>query len=125
MGLFDSFLNNNSNDWPGPTLENDEQLSALVEASFSLPQLIFKHSTRCSVSHFVLREFKSNYGFSESDYTAYFLDLLTFRSISNAIASQFDVVHQSPQLLVIKNGKVVAHASHENINKIGLIDYIN
>ena len=125
MGLFDSFLSNNSNDWPGPKLENIDQLNTIIEDSFLTPQLIFKHSTSCSVSRFVLNEFKSSYGFSEVDFTAYFLDLLRYREISNAIANQFDVVHQSPQLLVIKNGKVVAHASHENVNKITLTDFLN
>lgn len=125
MGLFDSFLSNNSNDWPGPKLENIDQLNTIIEDSFLKPQLIFKHSTRCSVSRFVLNEFKSSYGFSEVDFTAYFLDLLRYREISNAIANQFDVVHQSPQFLVIKNGKAVAHASHENVNKITLTDFLN
>jgi bacillithiol system protein YtxJ len=124
MGLFDSFLSNNSNNWPGPKLENIDQLKTLVESSFLTPQLIFKHSTRCSVSRFVLNEFKSSYGFSEVDFTAYFLDLLSYREISNAVANQFDVVHQSPQLLVIKNGKAVAHASHENVNKIKLTEFL-
>lgn len=125
MGLFDSFLNNNLNDWPGQKLEYIHQLDDLVDASFSVPQLIFKHSARCSVSLFVLKEFKAQYGFSESDFTAHFLDLLKHRSISNAIEKQFEVVHQSPQLLVIKNGKAIAHASHENINNLILVDYLN
>lgn len=125
MGLFDSFLSNNSNNWPGPKLEDIDQLNTIVEASFLKPQLIFKHSTRCSVSRFVLNEFKSGYSFSEVDFTAYFLDLLSYREISNAIANQFNVVHQSPQLLIIKNGKAVAHASHENVNKIKLTEFLN
>ena len=125
MGLFDSFLSNNSSDWPGPKLENIDQLNTIVETSFLKPQLIFKHSTRCSVSRFVLNEFKSAYSFSEVDFTAYFLDLLSYREISNAVAQQFDVVHQSPQLLIIKNGKAVAYASHENVNKIKLTDFLN
>ena len=125
MGLFDSFLSNNSNNWPGPKLEDIDQLNTIVEASFLKPQLIFKHSTRCSVSRFVLNEFKSGYSFSEVDFTAYFLDLLSYREISNAIANQFNVVHQSPQLLIIKDGKAIAHASHENVNKIKLTEFLN
>ena len=102
-----------------------QQLKYIEEQSSAKPQLIFKHSTRCSVSRFVLNEFKSGYSFSEVDFTAYFLDLLRYREISNAVAQQFDVVHQSPQLLIIKNGKAVAHASHENVNKIKLTDFLN
>ena len=124
MGLFDSFLSNNSNNWPGPKLENIDQINTIAEASFLKPQLIFKHSTRCSVSRFVLNDFTSSYGFSEVDFTAYFLDLLRYREISNAIANRFDVVHQSPQLLIIKDGKAIAHASHENVNKIILTEFL-
>ena len=61
----------------------------------------------------MLNEFKSSYSFSEVDFTAYFLDLLSYREISNVVAYQFDVVHQSPQLLIIKNGIAVAHASQK------------
>jgi bacillithiol system protein YtxJ len=125
MGFFDSFLNNKSVDWPGSALETMEQLDVLLASSYKVPQLIFKHSTRCSISSFVLNEFKSKYSFSEQDFSAWYLDLLSYRAISNAIAQQLEVTHQSPQLLVIKNGKAVAHASHEQINSLLLIDYIS
>ena len=54
----------------------------------------------------------------------YFLDLITYRSLSNKIASDYNVVHQSPQLLVMKKGKAIAHNSHSGIHTIALEDYI-
>lgn len=125
MGLFDGFLKNKTMDWPGSNLETMAQFEALMATSFTVPQLIFKHSTRCSISRFVLNEFMSTYSFSEQDFGAWYLDLLSYRAISNAIAQQLEVTHQSPQLLVIKNGKAIAHAAHENVNKLLLTDYVN
>ena len=61
MGLFDGFLKNKTMDWPGSNLETMTQLEALMATSFTVPQLIFKHSTRCSISRFVLNEFMGSY----------------------------------------------------------------
>lgn len=123
MGFF-SRLQSEAFSWPGQQLEAQNQVDAIISNSFLRPQLIFKHSTRCSISRFVLSDFISNYGFSEQEFGAWYLDLLAYRSISNAVAVQFNVEHQSPQLLVIKNGKVIAHASHEAISTILLSEFL-
>jgi bacillithiol system protein YtxJ len=60
----------------------------------------------------------------QEEITPYFLDLLNHRDISNEIASKFEVVHQSPQLLLIKNGKSIYNTSHENIDAIVLREKI-
>ena len=91
------------------------QLSELTALSFEKPVLIFKHSTRCSISRFALKQFENDYDFSSEELQPYFLDLLENRSISNEIALRFDVFHQSPQILVIKKGKSVYDASHDAI----------
>jgi len=91
------------------------QLNELTALSFEKPVLIFKHSTRCSISRFALKQFENEYDFSNEELQPYFLDLLEYRSISNEIASRFDVFHQSPQILVIKEGKSVYNASHDAI----------
>ncbi len=124
MGFF-SRTQSKQEQWPGQLLTSEEQLETILASSFSMPQLIFKHSTRCSISRFVLNDFTSSYSFSDKDFGAWYLDLLAYRSISNAIAKQLDVVHESPQLIVIKNGKVVAHASHETIGTVMLIDFLD
>ena len=90
------------------------QLNEIISLSSEKPVLIFKHSTRCSVSRTVLKQFESEFDL-EDQVTPYFLDLLEHRDVSNAIAEQFKVVHQSPQLLLIKNGMSEYDASHSAI----------
>ena len=77
-----------------------DQLSELKKKSTEKPQLIFKHSTRCSISIMALNRFERGEGASNVDF--YLLDLLSFRNISNEIADQFNVHHQSPQILLKK-----------------------
>ena len=124
MGLFDAFIRDDKNVWPGPKLEDMAKFNMLMTNSFSTPQLIFKHSTRCSISRFVLNTFIANYGYSSQDFGAWYLDLLAYRSISNVIAQRLDVLHESPQLIIIKNGKTLESASHENINNLYLTKYL-
>ena len=90
------------------------QLNEIILLSSEKPILIFKHSTRCSVSRMVLKQFESEFDL-EDQVTPYFLDLLEHRDVSNAIAEQFKVVHQSPQLLLIENGMSVYDVSHSAI----------
>lgn len=91
------------------------QLDELSALSNEKPALIFKHSTRCSVSRFALKQFEKDFDLQEK-VTPYFLDLLEHRDISNEIAHRFDVYHQSPQLLLIKGGKSVYDVSHDAID---------
>jgi bacillithiol system protein YtxJ len=92
-----------------------EQLNEIISLSNEKPVVIFKHSTRCSISRMALKQFENEFDLS-AKVTPYFLDLITHRDISNGIASRFDVVHQSPQLLLIKEGKSVYHVSHSDIS---------
>ena len=125
MGLFDAFVNDKSNLWPGHTLETMDEFETILKASFSIPQLIFKHSTRCNISHIVKNDFISNYGFSSDDFGLWHLDLLAHRTLSDAIAKHLGVVHESPQLIVIKNGKALKSASHEKIRDVLLSKFLN
>ena len=97
-------------------LESEKDLDSAIERSTQQKVLIFKHSTRCFISKTVLRNFEKQMLDSDKNYAYYFLDLLANRPISNEIASRFDVVHQSPQLIVLENGKVVHNASHQHID---------
>ena len=94
-------------------LTESNQLDEIVEKSNSKYQAIFKHSTRCGISSGVLRQFERQENTEEIDF--YYLDLLSFRSISDEIASRFGVVHQSPQLIVLKDGVLVTQGSHYDI----------
>ena len=95
-------------------LEREEQLEEIL--SSSKPSVIFKHSTRCHISSMALAEFKRTWGGSSEKVTAYLLDLIAFRSLSDEVALRTGVVHQSPQAILFKNGKVLYTASHHSIH---------
>jgi bacillithiol system protein YtxJ len=91
------------------------QLNEIITLSNEKPVAIFKHSTRCSVSRMALKQFENEFT-SADKVTLYFLDLIENRAISNEIAIRFDVAHQSPQLILIKEGKAIYHVSHSDID---------
>jgi bacillithiol system protein YtxJ len=101
-----------------------EDLNAAEQVSHEKTVLLFKHSTRCSISRFVVKQFENTFDISEDTMEIYFLDLIEYRSISNEIASRFGVVHQSPQMIVLKNGKAVYDASHESIDVKSLEQFV-
>ena len=101
-------------------LESIDQIAEILTISKKVPVLIFKHSTRCGISRFVLKNFERSFNLSENEIEAYFLDLIAYRSISNEIAERFTVIHQSPQVIVIKNREVVYHNSHSDISVEGI-----
>jgi bacillithiol system protein YtxJ len=78
--------------------------------------MIFKHSTRCSISSLALNRIENVKNQETIIKSCYFLDLLSYRDISNKIATDFNVIHASPQILIIKNGKCIYNTSHSNIN---------
>ena len=121
MGFFDKFKSPRDLakeeivEVPWHVLGTMEQLDELVEESKIKPDAIFKHSTRCGISRGVLKLFEKNYKLTDEQLKLYYLDLLQNREISNEIAMRFKVHHESPQMLVIKNGEVVHHDSHHAI----------
>jgi bacillithiol system protein YtxJ len=104
-------------------LNEMELVEDIAQLSYERPVLIFKHSTRCSISRFALKRFENEFELQEKVIT-YFLDLLNYREISNEIAVKFGVQHQSPQVLLIKEGKVVYHDSHDGIEAEEFKKYI-
>jgi len=121
MGLFDKLFGEKKQkeEKPSPWFVLDElaQLDEIRTASQSKLQVIFKHSRTCGISRGVIKQFEQAIDPEKADY--YYLDLLSYREISNAIADQFAVQHESPQALVIKDGKVIAHDSHYSIVSLG------
>jgi bacillithiol system protein YtxJ len=89
------------------------QIDELVQNSFNKPLILFKHSTTCSISQMTKLRFESAY---DLELDCYYLDLLTFRPISNYIAEKFSVHHESPQLLLIDKGECTYDASHFDIS---------
>lgn len=92
--------------------------------SFDLPVLIYKHSTRCGISSMMLGRLERDYEPEEAHMQWYILDLIRFREVSEAVADQFGVLHESPQVLLIIKGKVVYHNSHGGISFKALKPYL-
>lgn len=97
-------------------IESEEDLKKAIENSFNQKIAIFKHSTSCFISKTVLKNFEKEIENADQKPELYFLDLLAHRAISNKIASDLEIRHESPQLLVIENGKVINSASHQHIS---------
>ena len=93
----------------------DELNGAIAESSDNLV-ILFKHSTRCSISRMALKMLEMGWDESLNGVSAYYLDLLNHRDVSNAIAEKLDVIHQSPQMLILKNGAAVSVTNHSDIN---------
>ncbi|KJD33077.1 cytosolic protein [Tamlana nanhaiensis] len=129
MGLFNKIFGGNNEEkeesvLPWIPLSDLQQLDLIAEKSKTKTQIIFKHSTRCGISRMVLKGFTNTYSFTETEADLYYLDLLKFREVSNEVGYKFQVMHESPQLLVIKNGIAVAHESHGAINDLNLSQFI-
>jgi bacillithiol system protein YtxJ len=98
-------------------LETETALAEIKALSENQPIVIFKHSTRCPVSSMALDRLERNWDQEEmQSVLPYFLDLIAYRNISNKIADIFGVVHESPQVLLIENGKCIYNASHMGIS---------
>jgi bacillithiol system protein YtxJ len=94
-------------------LTESGQLALIKELSFTRSQVIFKHSTRCSISSMALNRLEREAAPAQVDF--YYLDLLQYRNISNEVAELFSVQHESPQILLIKNGECIYDESHQGI----------
>ena len=91
------------------------QLNEILVASSDVPQLIYKHSTRCGVSSIVRKQLDGAWA-HEGKIMPWHLDLIAFRNISNEIADKFGIQHQSPQIIVLVDGQAVMHVSHSPLS---------
>ncbi len=91
-------------------LTTEEQLSELIEKSSKVPQVIFKHSTSCSISKVALQRMEKETEVPSIAF--YYLDLFKYRPLSNKVAELFKVHHESPQVLLIKDGSCIYDESH-------------
>lgn len=104
-------------------LRSQEDLEQIINLSNDQPQVIFKHSTRCSISSVAKNRLEK--ASSPDDAKFYYLDLLSYRPVSNSVAERFAVEHESPQILIIKNGKCVYNESHMGIDMEEIKDQLN
>jgi bacillithiol system protein YtxJ len=97
-------------------LESVDQLDNVIKNSTLKPKVIFKHSTRCGISRMVLRQFENDFKKNDDEVTFYFLDLLNYREVSADVASKLNVVHQSPQVIILYNKEILHTESHQGID---------
>lgn len=105
-------------DWK--VLDDLSQLDQIVKDSYDKPVVLFKHSIRCGTSSMMKHQLEGNWNFEASDLDFYYLDLINYRAISNEIADRFGIVHQSPQIIVVKDGKATYDTSHHMISVDGI-----
>jgi bacillithiol system protein YtxJ len=108
-------------DWK--VLRDENELDEIVKQSETKPQVIFKHSTRCSISSVAKGRLERAQIPPGADF--YYLDLISYRDISNKVAQRFNIHHESPQVLLIKNGRCVYDESHMGINMGDIADALS
>ena len=105
------------------SLESADQISGIKQQQGY--SLIFKHSTRCSISMMVKKRFELDWSKLPGDLPLYFLDLIKYRDLSNKVAGDFQVHHESPQLLLIKDGECILDLSHGEVSVEETLSAIN
>lgn len=96
-------------------IDNVNDIETIIDRSRVVPCLILKHSTRCPISSMAKNRLEMSWDIADDEVETYFLDLIRFRDVSNAIADTFGIRHESPQAILIKDGRAVYNASHLNI----------
>ena len=118
MGLLDFFKTeettpNQPFNWF--TIKSKEQFQELDRLSKDKLMVIFKHSTMCPISSMALKRFQKEADFDTEQVDLFFVNVIDQQAIADAIGEYYGVVHQSPQLLIIKNGEAVYHSSHSAV----------
>jgi len=106
---------------PLTSIDQIEEIKALSKTESIL---IFKHSTRCGISRIVIKQFEGLFTEEYQHLKVYYLDLLNYRNVSNEVANFFQVTHESPQLLVIKNTISSYQTSHNEVALVNLSRFI-
>lgn len=105
-------------------IQQQADLDELKQRSFNQSVVIFKHSTRCAISSMVYSRLKRSWdGEIHEDQELYYLDLIRYRPLSDALAADYGVTHESPQVLIIKDGNCIFNASHNAINVSEIKDF--
>ncbi|MEM7101868.1 MAG: bacillithiol system redox-active protein YtxJ [Bacteroidota bacterium] len=123
-GLFGKENNIETEEGIWKTLDSEEQLKAIIKQSFEKPVAIFKHSTRCSISTMAMNRIDRSWDIPQDVVDLYYLDLIAYRPVSNKIAQLLEVQHESPQIILVKDGKAIYHTSHSDISTEGVKGYV-
>jgi len=127
MGFLKNVQNTMRPDLPESwlVLDQENRISELIAKSHEQPVAVFKHSVSCGISNMAKFQLENGWDISSDELAFYYLDLLAHRKISNQIAEQLKVVHQSPQLILLERGEVVFDTSHHGVHLTGLKHALN
>lgn len=101
-------------------LKSIEQAKELINSSTEKPVLFFKHSTRCSISNMAKDRLERKWNIDDSKISPIYLDLLNHRDVSNFLAEELNIEHQSPQVILVKDKKATYSETHSMINVDGI-----
>lgn len=127
MGLFDRFRSKNYEaasilNWK--SIDSESKLHELIEQSSTKPQIIFKHSSSCGISFFAKKSLDSVEILENENFDAYLVDVIRERAISLKIEELTGIRHESPQILLFKNGEVIWDASHNSVRSEKILKVI-
>ena len=130
MGFLDKIFGSAGNsqqgvrELPWKPLTDPAQLEGLQQNSYEKPQLVYKHSSTCGISSVVLNMFTKSYKLEQEQADLHFLHIQPHRQVSNEVAQRYGVRHESPQLIIVKNGEVSFHTSHGAIAETDIEKYL-
>lgn len=101
-------------------LSQTDEWQMIKEHSYERPAAIFKHSTSCGISNMAKFQLERGWDIDSDNLSFYYLDLLSNRNLSNQVAEELGIVHQSPQLILLRDGKAVFNTSHHGVHLSGL-----
>lgn len=113
----------NKSEFPWVQLNEENSVQEIIEKSYQKPVIIFKHSTRCSISSLALARFEREW-LPDEQVHLFYLDLIAYRNLSNEIAKILLVEHQSPQVILLINGNIISTSSHNSISAKELKSFI-
>ncbi len=112
----------NATNWN--TISTEQDVLQIIQKSSEKPQVIFKDSISCGISAFAKERLTTNHSLLDGIADFNYLDLLAHREVSNFIAKKLDVIHQSPQIIVLIDKKVIFRDSHHSIDMKKIVDKI-
>jgi len=127
MSIFDQLLSSRTEDIHKDWKEVNalEQLDEILDVSHARPVVIFKHSVRCGISAMAKYQLEADWTFSSTEMEMYYLDIIHHRNISNEVRDRLGVVHHSPQIIVVFQGKAIYNTSHHMISTEVIRDAIS
>ncbi len=97
-------------------IEREEQVEAIAALSHSRPCVVYKHSTRCSLSSLAKYRLEKEWNLAEDAVATFYIDIIAHRHLSRYLSERFEVYHESPQVLLIRDGECTYDASHLDIS---------